>query len=98
MISLVTPFRGTGVSSLGLAIANCASFMGLDSDRQPLRTLEEDFDRLNILLNNFGVIAKELSMRLVCFYKVQATRKNKFGIGFNVVVRDLDAFALLLTC
>lgn len=86
VIFLGTPFRGSGASSWGVTIAHCASTLGLGANTRLLKTLEEGSERLDLLLNDFTVMAKLVGMKLVCFYELRETRMGKLGIKFKTMV------------
>lgn len=69
-----------------MIIANCASTLGLGADKRLLKTLQEGSERLDLLLNDFTVMAKLVGMKLVCFYELHETVMGKFGFNTKMMV------------
>ena len=87
-IFLGTPFRGSKASSWGKTLANCAAALGFRSDDRLLKTLLENSEVMERLMEDFTSIALELSMKLICFYEILQTKLGKFGFGLTTLVVD----------
>ena len=74
IVFLGTPFRGSPASTWGTIITRCTSALGLGSHTVLLKTLENHSERLDLLLSDFLVVAKQFDIRLVCFYETKPTR------------------------
>ena len=69
VVFLGTPLRGAKDASLASTIAYCATALG--SDTKLLKTLESDSTELINLLQDFCVVVREVSFRVVCFHETQ---------------------------
>src|SRR5919202_2092198 len=87
-VFLGTPFRGSKASSWGKTLANCAAALGFQSDDRLLKTLSENSEVMERLMDDFTSIAWELSMKLICFYETKQTTLGKFGLGLTTLVVD----------
>lgn len=83
IIFLGTPFRGSGSSAWRATIAKSAALLGFGSDYRLLEMLERGSERLDLLLNDFTVMAKLVGMELLCFYE---TKMGSFGVGIKTLV------------
>src|SRR5919202_4128963 len=90
-VFLGTPFRGSKASSWGVKLANCAAALGLQSDNRLLKTLLEDSEVMERLIDDFTPITLELSMKLICFYETKQTKLGKFGFGLTTLVVDKNS-------
>ena len=88
-VFLGTPFRGSKASSWGKTLANCAAGLGFGSDDRLLRTLLENSEVMERLMDDFTSIAQEPPMKLICFYETKQTKFKKFGLlPFRTLVVD----------
>src|ERR671933_1094623 len=78
-IFLGTPFRGSTASAWGKMLANCAAALGFGSDDRLLKTLMENSEVMERLMEDFTSIARELPMKLICFYETKMTTLGTSG-------------------
>src|ERR671933_2010183 len=76
-VFLGTPFRGSKASSWGKTLANCAAALGFRSDDRLLKTLMENSEVMERLMDDFTSITRELPMKLICFYETKQTKLGK---------------------
>ena len=94
IIFLGTPFRGSPASTLGIIITRCISALGFGSHGMLLKTLEDNSERLDLLLSHFLVIAKQFDIRLECFYETKPTWLGfgNYPLGMGTIVRIVTVF------
>ena len=92
---LGTPFRGSAASSWGVTLANCAASLGIHSENRLLKTLLENSETLERLMDDFTAINQAVSimperppMQFICFYETKKTKLGKFGFGPTILVVD----------
>jgi len=98
IVFLGAPFRGSPASTWGAIITRCASALGLGSHDMLLRTLEDHSERLDLLLSQFLVIAKQFDMQLVCFYETKPTwlGLGNYPLGMSTIVCTVTVVLVLL--
>src|SRR5919202_1132829 len=94
-VFLGTPFRGSAASSWGVTLAKCAASLGIHSENKLLKTLLENSEVLDRLMDDFTAINQAVSimperppMKLICFYETKETKLGKFGFGLRTPVVD----------
>jgi len=63
-----------------------------------LRTLEDHSERLDILLSQFLVIAKQFDIQLVCFYETKPAwlEPGNYPLGISIIVWTVTVILVLL--
>jgi len=98
IVFLGSPFRGSPASTWGAIITRATSALGLGSHDMLLRTLEDHSERLDLLLSQFLVIAKQYDIQLVCFYETKPTwlGLGNYPLGTSTIVRNTTIVLALL--
>ena len=65
-----------------------------------LKTLEDNSERLDILLTQFLAIAKQFDIRLVCFYETKPTwlGLGNYLFGISTIVRTVTVVSVHYGC
>ena len=98
IVFLGTPFRGSLTSTWGTIITWCTSALGLGSHTMLLKTLENNSERLDLLLSDFVAIAKQFNIQLVCFYETKPTwlGLSNYPLGMRTIVRTVTITSICI--